>query len=139
MIKRIIYPAILILLLATTGCSSSDSTSSAVEDFANIFTDSADVSLVKDGTIEACPGSTVGEMTDAFMSNPSWSDFASTSGGTVVELNGEITYDGYPATALIQFNVSGYTFEAAYLGINGVGQNLLVLSSLLTKMCDATF
>jgi hypothetical protein len=78
-------------------------------------------------------------MAEAFMSNPSWRDFPSTSGGTVVELTGEISYDGYPADALIQFNLSGGSFEAVYLGINDVDQSMLMLSSLLNKMCDATY
>ena len=29
------------------------------------------------------------------------------TGGTVVELDGDITYDGIPASAVIQFNLSG--------------------------------
>jgi hypothetical protein len=78
-------------------------------------------------------------MAEAFMSNPSWRDFPSTSGGTVVELTGEISYDGYPADALIQFDLSGGSFEAVYLGINDVDQSMLMLSSLLNKMCDATY
>lgn len=41
------------------------------------------------------------------------------------------------ATALIQFEVYGSTFEASYLGINSVDQNLFSLSALLTKMCEA--
>ena len=41
--------------------------------------------------------------------------------------------------ALIQFNLSGGSFEAVYLGINGIDQSLLILNALLTKMCDATY
>ena len=78
-------------------------------------------------------------MADSFMSNPSWTDFPSTTGTTVVELSGEISFDGYPADALIQFDLDGYSFEAVYLGINGVDQSMLVLNGLLTKMCDATY
>jgi hypothetical protein len=78
-------------------------------------------------------------MADAFMTNPSWRDFPSTTGSTVVELTGEISYDGYPADALIQFDLSGGSFEAVYLGINDVDQSRLLLSALLTKMCDATY
>jgi hypothetical protein len=97
------------------------------------------VSSVKDASLSSCPLATLGQMADAFMTNPSWSDFPSTSGGTVVELKGEISYDGYPAEALIQFDLSGGSFEAVYLGINGVDQNRLVLSALLTKMCNSVY
>jgi hypothetical protein len=76
-------------------------------------------------------------MAEAFFDNPNWSDFPSNSGGTVVELSGELTYSGLPATALIQFDVYGSTFEASYLGINDADQNLLVLSALFIKMCEA--
>jgi hypothetical protein len=78
-------------------------------------------------------------MADAFMSGPIWSDFISDSGGTVVELSGGITYDGMEVIALIQFDVYGIEFEANYLGIDGVDQNQIVLSTLLTKMCDAVY
>ena len=40
---------------------------------------------------------------------------------------------------VILFDLSGGNFEAVYLGINGVDQSLIMLSSLLTKMCEATF
>jgi hypothetical protein len=78
-------------------------------------------------------------MADAFMSGPNWTDFPSDSGGTIVELTGEISYDGYPSTALIQFELSGASFEASYLGINDVDQSLITLNVLLGKMCDATY
>jgi hypothetical protein len=87
--------------------------------------------------VQACPFSTLGEMAEAFMSNPSWSDFTSNTGTAVVELTGQISYSGLPATAVIQFEVFGSTFETSYLGINGIDQNKLVLSALLSKMCDA--
>jgi hypothetical protein len=130
--------AIAILLTGCSGSSSGDG-SDALSETLDFFSDSANVSSVKDASITSCPSATLGEMADAFMSGPSWTDFPSTSGGTVVELTGEITYDGFPADALIQFNLSGSSFEAKYLGINGVDQNLLVLSALLKKMCDATY
>jgi hypothetical protein len=76
-------------------------------------------------------------MADAFMANPSWSDFTSTSGGTVVELTGGITFDSADVDALIQFELSGSSFEASYLSFNQVSQSQLMLSSLLTKMCEA--
>ena len=76
-------------------------------------------------------------MADAFMANPSWTDFASTTGGTVVELTGGITFDSADVEALIQFDLTGSNFEAVYLSLNEVSQSKLMLSSLLTKMCDA--
>lgn len=123
-----------------TGCSSSSSEDATafLDDTVNSFLgDSANVSSVKDAYLSSCPNATLGQMADAFMASPSWSDFASTTGGTVVELTGGITFDGADVEALIQFDLSGSSFEATYLSLNEVSQNQLMLSSLLTKMCDA--
>lgn len=141
MSKRPIYVLLAVIPLLLAGCSSSSTSDSsdASSDLLDYFTESANVSSVKDANLSSCPLATLGEMADAFMTSPNWRDFPSTSGGTVVELTGEITYDGYPADALIQFDLSGGSFEAVYLGINDVDQSLLVLSALLTKMCDATY
>ncbi len=127
-------------LLTSCSKSASDASTSAASDaLSNFFSDSANVSSVKDAYLDSCPSATLGEMADAFMSNPSWSDFPSSSGGTVVELSGDISYDNAAATALIQFDLSGSSFQAVYLGINDVDQSTLMLNSLLVKMCDATF
>ena len=141
MSKRPIYVLLAVISLLLAGCSSSSSSdaSDATSDLLDYFTESSNVLSVKDASISSCPSATLGQMADAFMTNPSWRDFPSTSGGTVVELTGEISYDGFPADALIQFDLSGGSFEAVYLGINNVDQSLLVLSALLNKMCDATY
>jgi hypothetical protein len=141
MSKRPIYVLLAVISLLLAGCSSSSSSDSSdvSSDLLDYFTESANVSSVKDASLSSCPSATLGQMAEAFMSNPSWRDFPSTSGGTVVELTGEISYDGYPADALIQFDLSGGSFEAVYLGINDVDQSMLMLSSLLNKMCDATY
>ena len=140
--KKVISVA-LVLPLLLVGCSSSDSSSESFDDpftdFSDLFQDSANVSSVKDAYLTSCPTATLGEMADAFMSSPSWTDFPSNSGGTVVELTGEISYEGYPSTALIQFDLSGGSFEASYLGINDVDQSLITLNVLLNKMCEATY
>ena len=128
------------LLLAGCGSSSSSDAIDFVNEAVDSFLgDSANVSSVKDAYLTSCPSATLGDMAYAFMSNPTWTDFPSITGGTVVELDGDITYDGIPASAVIQFDLSGGNFEAVYLGINGVDQSLIMLSSLLTKMCEATF
>jgi hypothetical protein len=139
MSKRPIYILLAIVPLLLAGCSSSSDSSDTSSDLLDYFTESANVSSVKDASLSSCPLATLGQMADAFMTNPSWRDFPSTTGGTVVELTGEISYDGLPADALIQFDLSGGSFEAVYLGINNVDQSRLVLSALLSKMCDATY
>ena len=139
--KRLSYILLAIVPMLLTSCSGSSSSdvSDLTNDAFEYFTESANVSSVKDASLSSCPSATLGQMADAFMANPSWTDFPSFSGGTVVELSGEITYDGFPADAIIQFDLSGGSFEAVYLGINSVDQNMLTLSALLTKMCDAAY
>ena len=139
--RKFFVISVLLFPLLLTGCSRSSSSDSTdvVNNALDLFTDSANVSAVKDANLSSCPSATVGEMADAFMSNASWTDFPSSTGSTVVELTGEIAYDGLPADAVIQFDLSGGSFQAVYLGINGVDQSLLTLSALLTKMCNATY
>lgn len=139
--KRRLFILATLISLLLTGCSGSSSSDSSdvSNEILDFLSDSANVSSVKDASLSSCPLATLGEMADSFMTSPSWRDFSSTSGGTVVELKGEILYDDYPADALIQFNLSGGSFEAVYLGINGIDQSLLILNALLTKMCDATY
>lgn len=140
--RKLISMAIAALFASTllSGCSSSSSEDATafLDDTVNSFLgDSANVSSVKDAYLSSCPNATLGQMADAFMASPSWSDFASTTGGTVVELTGGITFDGADVEALIQFELSVSSFEATYLSLNEVSQNQLMLSSLLAKMCDA--
>ena len=142
-IRKKLNAVVIATLFASTllsGCSSSSSEDATafIDDTVNSFLgDSVNVSSVKDAYLSSCPSATLGQMADAFMANPSWSDFASTTGGTVVELTGGITFDSADVEALIQFELSGSSFEASYLSFNQVSQNQLMLSSLLTKMCDA--
>jgi hypothetical protein len=133
--KKKLFLALVLIFsfsITITGCSDSGNG----VDIA-VF-DSAEIKAVKNGTLGVCPSATVGQMADSFLSNPKWRDFTSTSGDKVVELTGGFSYDGKPVTALIQFPFDGLSFEAAYLGINGIDQSILVLSALLRKMCSAT-
>lgn len=138
--RRLSIFLLALTLLTATACSNGTSANSIVDDaFNSILGDSANVSAVKDAYLESCPTVTLGQMADAYMVEPTWSDFPSDSGGTIVELDGYITFDGAPVSALIQFNLIGGSFEAVYLGINSVDQSLLMLSALLTNMCEATY
>lgn len=143
--KRALAAILAASLLTLTACSSNSDSGSdsgsdySASDLADLFSDSANVSAVKNGTVGACPSATLGEMADAFMSSPSWEEFTSTSGNTVVQLTGDISYDGYPAEAILQWTVSGSTFDTEYFGIDGVGQSLITVSALYSNMCSATY
>lgn len=137
--KFFITLSLILLPISLASCSSdsSNDVSEILEELPGSFFNSPEINLVKTGSIKACPYSTLGDMADAFFENPKWREFESDSGITVVELTGELSYSGLPATALIQFEVFGSTFETSYLGINDVDQNRLVLAGLLSKMCEA--
>ena len=141
--KSLFTAVMLASALALTSCSSSsDSSSDSSYDagaLADLFADSANVSAVKKGTVGACPSATLGEMADAFMGSPYWEEFTSTSGSTIVQPTGEISYDGYPAEAVIQWSVLGSTFDTEYFGIDGEGQSLITISALYNNMCSATY
>jgi hypothetical protein len=140
--KKLIFTiSILVSCGLISGCSQSeiDNASSIIEDLSDFDLETPGVSVVKNGSLNECSHTTLGEMANAYMSNPNWSDFIADSGGTVVELSGGITYSGMEVTALIQFDVYGTAFEASYLGFNGVDQNQFMLNTLLTKMCDAPY
>jgi hypothetical protein len=143
--KKALLAVVAASVLTLTSCSSSSDSSSdsgsdySASDLADLFSDSANVSSVKNGTVGACPSATLGEMADAFMGSPTWEEFTSTTGGTVVQLTGEISYDGYPSEAVLQWSVLGSTFDTEYFGINGVGQSLITVSALYNNMCSATY
>lgn len=95
--------------------------------------------LIRDGYVKACDTATLGQMGDAFFSSPKWTSFTSVDNETIVEVDGGISYQGSPADAVLQFTVTdlGTSFKASYFGVNDEGQGLLVMSGLLTKMCNA--
>jgi hypothetical protein len=131
--------AVLFVALLLSGCGASSNAVDVTEVFEDLTTSST-VDFVKSGSVEACPYATVGEMANAFMDSPNWTDFVSDQGETVVELQGGISFDGLPATATLQFVVdeAAGTFNTEWLGIDGEGQSLIMMGALLDKMCEAT-
>jgi hypothetical protein len=125
---------LLISALALSACGSDTNPISAFKP------DSAAVSLVKDGSVGACPSSTLGAMANAFLTNPEWNDFSTSSGESVIELTGSFLYSGSPATLSLQFspNLATSSFEVGYMGINDVSQSRIVVAALFDKMCAAT-
>jgi len=97
------------------------------------------VDLVKNGNLDNCPQKTLGQMADSFMSSPSWESLVADDGLTYVNLEGGITYDGIPVTALIQFLVNEDTdrFELNALEFNNIPQNAFMGIGLLNNMCEA--
>ena len=97
------------------------------------------VDLVKNGNLDNCPQKTLEQMADNFISSPSWESLVADDGLTYVNLEGGITYDGMPITALIQFLINEDTdrFELNALEFNNIPQNEFMAMELLNKMCEA--
>jgi len=97
------------------------------------------VDLVVNGNMDNCPQKTLGQMANDYMDSPSWESLVAVDGLTYVNLKGGITYDGVPATALVQFLVNENTdrFEVNVMEINDVPQNNLIANVLLDNMCEA--
>ena len=98
-----------------------------------------DADRVSQGTLGSCPGTTVGEMAEKFMSSPTWESLTADDGKKYVNLSGGISFHDKPVNAKIQFKLNeNDTFEFNAFEVNGVPQITLVANALLVKMCEAT-
>ena len=95
------------------------------------------VSLVKTGSLQSCPGSTLEEMAKSFLQDPSWDSGVSDEGVKFVNLSGEVSYADKPVHGVIQFSVDGNSFQYRALEFNGVPQSQLLAAGLLAKMCES--
>lgn len=100
--------------------------------------DSAEVQMVKGGKLQLCPDKTVATMVNGFMGNPSWESIVATDGGNYVNIGGDITYDGEPVRAKLQFAVdkSAGTFEFNAIELNAVAMPQLLAIGLMNQMCE---
>ena len=99
--------------------------------------DSAEVKMVKNGTLYSCPNYTVEQLVNGYMGNPSWSSGTSTDGIVFVNIEGDITYMDKEVRALMQFEVKNETFEFRAIEINNVPVMNLLAIGLLNNMCEA--
>jgi len=103
------------------------------------MSDSAQVTMVKKGTLRSCPNSTVERMVDSFMENPKWESGKTDNGMEYVNVEGGITFNEKPVTAKVQFliNMKNKTFTYNASQINEVPQNNFMAVALFTKMCKS--
>lgn len=122
------------------------------------------VDMVKNGEPTGYPGITYGEAFDKFFSNPTWRYFKGVDDSedetddvgneiseednkkdskdkylNVVEFTGGCSYQDTDVDVLIQFVIddSNKQFKVECLTLNEIPQNMLVLSSLLTKVFES--
>ena len=129
-----------IMLLSMTACNFGEDSSDYddYDDYVYVPPVSPYVTMVKEAT-HSSYGITYGKAFDSFFADPEWSYFKADSGEDVVEFTGEFSYSGSPATAKIQFvlDLSGGTFTAYHLSIDGVAQNKLMLSAMIQKVFES--
>ena len=97
------------------------------------------VTMVKGGTLQSCPNSTVEEMVDGFMGSPSWESGVTEDQEIFVNVSGDISYADKPVRAVVQFMIDkeNETFQYNAFELNGIPQNHFIAAELLEKMCDS--
>ena len=93
------------------------------------------VEFVKNGTLYSCAHKTVEEMVEGYIGNPRWRSGTTKGGMKFVNVTGEIIYDGYTASVIIQFKQLTNTFELYAVEVNKVPHDLSWGVNLLNKMC----
>ena len=77
---------------------------------------SAEVSMVKEGSIGSCPSVTVENMVSSFMGSPSWDSGVTDDGQYFVNIGGDITFKNKDARAILQFFINksdnSFTYNA---------------------------
>ncbi|EJL46586.1 hypothetical protein PMI08_01081 [Brevibacillus sp. CF112] len=96
------------------------------------------VDIVREGTFAARPNQKIGEAFDKFFGSPKWSAFDSDTGQKIVEFTGDMTYQGQPVKARMQFVVNPETnsFEIHTIGFNEIPQNKFMQAALLAKVFE---
>ena len=98
---------------------------------------SAEVDMVKNGSLSSCPNHTLEEMVDGFFGSPSWNSGTSDDGIKFVNVSGDMAFSGKEVTGMLQFIISdnNETFQYRAFEINEIPQNNLMAGALLKKMC----
>jgi len=98
-----------------------------------------EIGMVKYAKAEGCPNATLEQMVNSYMGAPKWSSGVSDDGATFVNITGEITYAGKPASALIQYlvDVEADTYSFNVFEVNGESQDQLTTAALFLQMCQA--
>ena len=101
--------------------------------------DSAEVTMVKTGTLKVCPDKTIEQMVNGYMGSPSWKSLKAENGKSYVNVDGQITYKGKPVKAEIQFELSEdmSSFQLHAWELDGQPTMNLVAIGLFNRMCNA--
>ena len=94
--------------------------------------------LVRNGKLEQCPKSTLGQMADSFLSSPAWEKGKTRDGLEFVNVRGGLIYLDKPVEAAVQFMVDrkAEKFTLHAFELNGIPQTGPFRRALIRKMCD---
>lgn len=99
--------------------------------------DSNAVRDVKNGSLNAYPDKTVGEMVAGYFGNPEWESIVADDGNTYVNISGKILYNEKEINVRLQYKYNtDRTFEFKALEFNEIPQNQLVYTVLMSKMYE---
>jgi len=98
---------------------------------------SAEVDMVKNGSLNNCKNHTLEEMVDGFFGSPSWESGTSDNGMKFVNVSGGMALSGKEVIGMLQFTISDNNEDFQYrdFEINEIPQNNVMAGALLTKMC----
>lgn len=101
--------------------------------------DDPSIQRIKEGAFNNCNKASIDDLVDNFFNYPSWTVIVTSDGSKYVNLTGEMTYDGATVDALVQFTAPMYdnaSFEINAFEMNDLPQNLFMVGSLVTAMCN---
>gem|GEM_PF-1830187 len=98
--------------------------------------DSRIINIVRNGNLGTHPENTVGEAIDSFFDSSRWEATIGQDGRNYVNVTGNTAYMGKTVKTVLQFKVDSgdETFETSAFEINGVPQNMLMLTAFVEKM-----
>ena len=101
--------------------------------------DSAEVKMVKSGSLQACPTKTIKQVVDSFLGDPKWTATVISTSDAVVNVRGEMTFYDKKVSALVQFKIdkANKTFSFSTFEMNDIPQATVTSMALIQKMCDS--
>ena len=120
--------ALLSLAVFSVACGDNDKNPTGSKDIV--------VNTVRNGHFNNYQAKTVGALAECYFSRPRWESLTRTDGNTYVNLSGQISYIGNPVNALLQFRISGSSWEINSFEMNDIPQNALLTSGLVADIID---
>lgn len=119
---------LLSLAVFTGGCGDDDKNPTGSQDIV--------VNTVRNGHFNNYRSKTVGKLAECYFSRPRWESLTGTDGNTYVNLSGQITYVGETVNALLQFQITGSSWEINAFEMNNIPQGSLLTSGLVADIID---